>query len=259
MKEKTFTLRVDLESDKGIKSVPKLLNLLKKYKIKASFYLVMGGESGIFDLIKYSGGLKSASERTIKIWSLKEKIRITLFPKDFVKENIKILKRILDEGHELGLHGWKHREWTRGLHKINIEKRILMAKKRYSILFGKNAVSWVSPGFNTNKRVIEILKKYGINFISDFEGKEVRKYSGIKNVPITILGENKTPIIEFLVSEGKKDDEIIKDLKDEIKKKNLASLYIHGLFEARFKLNILEDIFKFVNEKKIKSKRIIDY
>lgn len=256
---KTFTLRVDLESDKGIKAVPKLLDLLKKYHIKASFYIPMGGESNILDLLRYGEVLKSASERKIKVFSLLDKIRMILFPRDFVKSNKKILKRVLKEGHELGLHGWKHREWARGLEKINIRKRIQMAKKKYIKIFDKNPTSFASPGFNTNNRVLAVLEKQGIKYVSDFEGKEPKYYGKIKNIPITILGKNKMPIIEYFVGERKKDKEILDYLRKEIKKHGLYSFYIHGLFEARFKLNLLEKVFKFIKVKKIKPKRIIDY
>ena len=48
-------------------------------------------------------------------------------------------------------------------------------------------------------------------------------------------------------------------MKKEIMKKELASFYIHGMFEARFKMKLLEEIFKFIKKNKIKNKRIIDY
>jgi len=257
---KTFTLRVDLESDKGIKKgLLKLLNLLKKYNLKASFYLSMGGESNIFDVLKHRGKLVGSTERKIKVWSLKDKLRIVLLPRDFIRSNEKILKRILEEGHELGLHGWKHREWTRGLEKINIRKRIQMAKEKYIKIFGKNPTSFASPGFNINEKVLEILKKEGIKFISDFPGDHSKFYRQIKNVPMTICGKNKTPIIEYLISIGKKDDEILKIIKKEIKEKELASFYIHGMYEARFKLSLLEEIFKFIKNKKLENKRVMDY
>ena len=67
------------------------------------------------------------------------------------------------------------------------------------------------------------------------------------------------PIIEYFVGEGKKDKEILDYLRKEIKKHSLYSFYIHGLFEARFKLNLLEEMFKFIKVKKLKPKRIIDY
>jgi len=258
--DKTFTLRVDLESDKGIKyGLPRLLDLLREYNIKASFYLVMGGESGLKEIVKYRGKLKSAGERLLKVWSTKEKIRIVLFPKDFVKENLSILKRILKEGHELGLHGWKHREWARGLDKININHRIKIAKQKYKDLFVQNPISFAAPGFETNENVLRILEEEGITHISDFVGKKVKKYGKIKNVPITICGETRMPIIEYLVGKRKNDEEILKEIEKKIKKEKIFSFYIHGLFEARFKLELLEKIFKFVKKEKFQNKRVVDY
>lgn len=260
MTKKTFTLRVDLESDKGIKKgLPKLLDLLKKKNIKASFYICMGGESGLVDLLRYSKKMKSSGERKLKVFSLAEKLRIAFLPRDFVLENKKILKRILDEGHELGIHGWKHREWTRGLNKIDVRNRIQKSMQKYKNIFGVEAKSFAAPGFNTNEKVMKILEKYGIKFVSDFEGDSVKTLGKIKNVPMTILGKNRMPVIEYLVSVGKSDSEIIEIIKKECEKKRLASFYIHDLFEARFKRELLERIFEFVRERKFENRRIIDY
>ncbi|MFC1710683.1 polysaccharide deacetylase family protein [Nanoarchaeota archaeon] len=255
---KTFTLRVDLESDKGIRlGLPKLLDLLKKYDIKASFYLVMGGESNLFELLKHRGKIKG--ERSIKLWSTKDKLRMALLPKDFVVKNKVILKRILDEGHELGLHGWKHREWSRGLEKINVKKRVFQSRKKYIELFGKEPISFASPALKTDENVVSVLHMNKIKFMSDFMGEKVSKYGEIKNIPVTIWGENKMPVIEYLVGKGKKDNEILEIMKKEIEKRDLISFYIHGMFEARFKLTLLEEIFKIIKKKKIKNKRVIDY
>src|SRR3990172_42816 len=188
--EKIFTLRVDLESYKGIRyGLPKLLDALKKYQIKASFYLVMGGESNIFEILKYRSNIASSDERKIKIWSVRDKIRMVLLPKDFVKSNIRTLRRILEEGHELGIHGWKHREWTRGLDRINIKNRIGKSIERYIRLFHQKPISFAAPGFNTNEKVMEVLERHGIKFISDFPGNQVKNYGKTKNIPMTITGE----------------------------------------------------------------------
>ncbi len=257
---KTFTLRIDLESDKGIREgVPRILDLLKKHKVKASFYISMGGESNLFEILKYRNKLKSSGERKIRIWKFKDKLRMILFPKDFVKDNKEILKRIIDEGHELGVHAWKHREWTRGLEKINIKNTIEKSIKKYKKIFNKNPISFASPGFNVNNEILEFLEKNNIKFISDLPGENPKIYGKIKNIPMTILGKNKTPIIEYLVSNRKKDEDILEIIKNDIEKKDLASFYIHGMFEARFKIKLLNEILRFINKEKIKVKRIIDY
>lgn len=256
---RTFALRIDLESERGIsRGLPKILDLLKEFGFKASFYLSIGGESNPFELIKYREKLSTAGERTIKIFSSAEKMRMVLFPTDFAEKNKIILRRILNEGHELGIHGWKHREWTRGLNKINIERTIDKSIRKYVKIFGKKPESFAAPGFNINKKVIDILDKKNLRIISDFPGEKPLKINGtgILNVPITIKGDNNTPIIEYLVSKGLSDDEIYSYLTKKIKEKELSSIYIHDLFECIEKINLLRKIFEFLKKEKINVKTI---
>ena len=252
-----FVVRVDLESEKGIsQGLPKLLDLFKKQKVKGSFYLTMGGESGIFDLLRYRGSLPTAGERKIKIFSIFEKLRIILFPRDFVKSNEKVIRRILLEGHELGIHGWKHRRWTRGFEKIDKTKDIDLAINRYKELFGREPKSFSAPGFRTGGEVISYLDTKGITHFSDLKKEE--KSGKLKNVPITLLGENNTPFIEYWVGEGKTDKEILEIFKKSIKGKKFVSFYLHGLFEGIQKISLLEKILIELKKRRGKSKRIID-
>ncbi len=258
--KKTFTLRVDLESDKGIKEgLPRILDLLKKHNLRASFYLVMGGESNIIEILRNRGKITSAGERRIKLWRLTDKIRMILFPRDFARGNVGILKRVLDEGHELGIHGWKHREWTRNLENINVEEVLKKSIKKYQKIFGKFPISFASPGFNTSEKVLMILEKNDIKYISDFEGNIPEKYGKLVNIPITIKGKNNTPFIEYWVGKGKNDKEIEKMFIEESKDKKIVSMYIHGMFEGRFKIELLDRIFSIIKMEKMKNKRVIDY
>jgi peptidoglycan/xylan/chitin deacetylase (PgdA/CDA1 family) len=256
---KTFALRIDLESDLGIREgVPQILDLLKKHNIKASFYLTMGGESGLFDLLRYRK--KLPGKRNIKVFSKLELLRMALFPKDFVTSNQKILKRILIEGHELGIHGWKHRAWTRALERIDIEDHIDKSINKYKQIFKKDPISFCSPAFRTNETVIKILEKKKIIVISDFEGDSPKKIrSDIVNVPITIKGKGNTPIIEYLAGIGLKDNEILSELQKQIKARSCATIYMHCLYECREKINLLNDLFTWINKQKIETKRIMDY
>ena len=254
---KVFSLRIDVESDKGIRNgIPKILDLLKKYNIKASFYLTMGGATGLICLIRYRKPM--VGERKIKIYTFSEKLKGALIPKDFVTDNKDILMRIVNEGHELGIHGWKHRAWTRAIDKIDIKKHLQRAKRKYEKIFGKKAETFASPGFITNEKIISLLNEEGFKVISDLPGKEPFKIQGtqITNVPITINGENNSPIIESLVSAGFSDDEIFEKIIEIIKKEKLATMYIHDMFECVQKIELLERIFKFLNQNNIQIKTI---
>lgn len=249
MKDKYFCLRIDLESSKGIiEGLPKILNILKKMNIKASFYLSMGGESGLIDLLRYRRKLNG--ERKVKVFSFFEKVRMVLFPKDFVYENKQVLKRILEEGHELGIHGYKHRIWTRSNDNHKIEKEIEKAVKKYKQIFGKNPKSSAAPAFVINKEIIKALDKNNIKIISDLNGDKPFKIRNteITNIPITITGKNNTPIIEYLASNGFSDDEIIDYIILKSKNEKFSSMYIHGLYEGVYKTKLLEGLIKKVKE-----------
>jgi peptidoglycan/xylan/chitin deacetylase (PgdA/CDA1 family) len=255
---KVYTIRIDLESQKGIADgLPKLLALFRKTNTKASFYLVMGGESNLFDVVKNRKKMKSAAMRTIKVFSFAEKLRMLLLPINFTRKNEKVLKEIIEDGHELGLHGFKHREWTRGLENINIKKRIIQMRQVYREMFGIEPKSFTAPGFNTNNNVIDELEKQGITHISDYDEE---KYLGkIKNVPMTLKGEYNTPFIEYWVGQGKTDDQISDIFKERIKNRKIVSFYLHGLYEGRFKIKLLRRLIEILQEEGYTNKRVIDY
>jgi len=257
---KSFFIRIDLESGKGIKEgLPNLLKLFKEENVKGSFYLTMGGEANLVEILKHRGKIDYSKERKIKIWGLHEKMRMVLFPQDFVERNKEILKKILEEGHEIGIHGWKHRSWTRGLNKISIGNEINKAIKKYEKIFKKRPVSFCAPAMNTNPRVLEILEENQIKFISDFPGEKTKFYRGIKNVPVTLMGEKNSPFIEDLFEKGLRDEQILEGFKEKIKGKEIASFYIHGLFEAREKIELLRKMIKVLKKEGFENKRIIDY
>lgn len=255
--EKEFAIRVDLESEKGIsKGLPNILKLFEKHNVKGSFYLTMGGESNVFEILKNRGELKTAGMRKINLWSKMDKLRMVLIPIDFTKKHKALLKKIIIKGHELGLHGWKHREWTRNLNSVDVKKRLNQMTYRYKKYFGQRPVSWTSPGFNINKKVLVELERVKITHISDFDKKG--KYGEIENIPINICGKNRMPFIEYHAGEGKSDYEVFQIFKDEIKDKKFVSFYLHGMFEGRFKIDLLEEMIIYLKEQGYKSKRIVD-
>ena len=202
--------------------------------------------------------IRKKDERKIKIFSLLEKVRMVAFPLDFVEENKNILRRILREGHELGIHGWKHRRWTRGFNKINIPGELRKAVRKYKKIFGLTPSSFCAPAFRIDKKTIFYLNKMGIKIVSDFEGRSPKKIFGTNtiNVPITIKGKNNTPIIEYLVAKGFSDKQILKYLKKEIKKRKYATIYVHGLFECIKKISLMEDLFIYLKKEGIRVKTL---
>ena len=108
--------------------------------------------------------------------------------------------------------------------------------------------------------MIKLLNDRGIKVISDLPGKEPFKIknTNIINVPITIKGEKNTPIIEYLVSKGKNDEQILEIIKEEIKKNKISVIYVHGLYECLKKIELLGALFSYLHKNKIKVSKIED-
>ena len=252
-----FVIRIDLESNKGIKrGLPKLLDLFQKKGIRGSFYIAMGGETGALGLLNNSKKMQNAGERKIKVFNFFEKLRIALFPKDFVSSNKAILQRVIDEGHELGIHGWKHRSWTRNFERLDKNNELNLAISKYEKLFGKKPISFSAPGFMIDEETIKLLGEKGIIHISDYD--KDKKIGKVKNVAINTLGQNRMPFIEYWVGEGKKDGEILELFEKSIRGKKRVSFYLHGLYEGIEKIPLLELMIDKLNKKGFENKRVID-
>ena len=165
---------------------------------------------------------------------------------------------MIHERNKLERSGWKSRAWTRVLEEINVARHLDLAIKKYKNIFGVYPESFAAPAFNTNEKIIKMLENKGISVISDFEGEKPFNIEGtrITNVPITIKGKNNTPIIEYLVTNGYSDEEILNYLKAEIRKKRLAVIYIHDLYECINKIPLLEKLLLFLKESKVAIKTI---
>ena len=132
---------------------------------------------------------------------------------------------------------------------------------KYRKLFSKSPKSFAAPGFRTNFIVLSMLDKFNFEIASDMSGdKPFRPSIGGKmfkhiQVPINIR-VGSFPFIEYYDLKKLNDGQIISKLKNEIKKRKFATMYIHADYEGIKRLHILEEIFKFLKEEKIPTKTI---
>lgn len=250
---KIFALRIDLDTRKCIRDgLPKLLELLKELDVKASFYVPIGGESNFFEIIENRGGVY---EKGISKLSFFEKVLTVLMPQDFLKKYKKLLMRIIDDGHELGVHGWKHREWTHSLEKLDLNCVFSKIVSGYEKLTSKRPASFAAPGLNTNANVLKALDRFGFLVASDLPGEKPFRpiADGVKfkhvQVPVNIR-KGSLPIIEYYTLQGLSDKDIVKAVCRDISGKNYAVMYGHGTLEGSQKINVLRDILKYVKKQK---------
>jgi peptidoglycan/xylan/chitin deacetylase (PgdA/CDA1 family) len=77
------------------------------------------------------------------------------------------MRRWVDQGHEIALHGWKHETWANVSSKECEENLVSLGMAAMTELLGDQApVGFRPPGFMINPWTEDILEKHGIKYIS---------------------------------------------------------------------------------------------
>lgn len=177
---KLLGLRVDVDTHEGMRDgVPRLLDLLASAKAKGSFYLAMGPDrSGlaVFNLLKPGFLKKMRRSGASSIYSLRTKLSGTLLPARPVATAFpEIARRIAQEGHETGLHGWDHRSWQDRLPAYpdwRVTAELDQAREAFRSIFGRDPETAAAPAWLTDDRALLHQDTFGLTCATDCRGTE---------------------------------------------------------------------------------------
>lgn len=82
-----------------------------------------------------------------------------------IEKNHKVLKSIIDRGHEIGNHSFHHESWLKTYSKEKIEAEIEMAEEAIVKATGTRTNMFRGPGFSWSSDLLEVLQKR--NYIFD--------------------------------------------------------------------------------------------
>jgi len=176
---KLIGLKVDVDTDEGMKQgVPRLLDLLNQFNVKASFFVPMGKDHTGWTakrVFTRKGFLKKVSRvGVIETYGIKTLMYGLLLPgPEIAKKNKIILQRILREGHETGIHGFDHVSWHDHIHEWNGPRTGIILKRAcdvYEELLGQKARSFAAPGWMINHHALEFFEKNNFLYSSDTRG-----------------------------------------------------------------------------------------
>lgn len=236
---KTLSFRFDIDSLADIEvGVPKLIRLAKELDIRFTFFVNMGRS---FNWKPLGQGKRERDKKysTIKKLGLMRTLRTLVLNPNVGLSHKKILFNLLDNGHELGLHGgMDHPKWQWGLDSLvkdEINDLLKPAYEHFTKLFGKTK-GFASPGFRYNQYVLELIDDYGFEYASDMEGERPFRTDGLRHwqIPVNVIGLNRKPIIECLCGSGMREPEILARCREEIGIRDTAVMYGHPAFEGRF-------------------------
>jgi len=224
-KKQTIAISIHVDGYYGlVKGVPRILKLLKKYKIKTTFFINMGKEANIFQLLKYRRNHKN-SQKNLKVekrYTKIEQASMILLNRKLGQNYKKLLIEIEKQGHEVEPHCWSHLLWSKNFEKLNHKKEIFLMKRAYENIFNKSPKGFAPPTWKYNQKVIELLKEANFQYIAVSDtAKTIKKKDGFFIIPVS-FSKN----IEELISGGHKKEKIIKIYKKELNKKYVTYIFI---------------------------------
>jgi undecaprenyl phosphate-alpha-L-ara4FN deformylase len=233
----TMGLRVDVDSIADALAVPELLLLLKKYKSKATFFITTGPDETLRNISHYTGK---------NLLSIPIKRYIPGMIQSMIRRNVEShpsLKSLINSGHEIGLHGYRHYEWMNFLHtknRVEISNMIKTGCKLFEKEFGIPPRSFSSPGFTTSNEFLIALDEFGFDYSSDFYGFHPF-YPQVGDMNFDTL---QLPVSIPSPRELHDDDnKILEKIKQLCKNENFI-LYIHPSNELLYKRELLERILE---------------
>jgi len=265
--KKTIGIKVDVDTHMGMqKGVPVLMEIFRAFNIKASFFIPMGPDNTgrtVKRIWTRRGFLKKAGRvNVLQTYGIKTFLYgILLKGPEIAREGSHIIKKLIAEGHEVGIHGYDHVYWhdrIKYLDKLKTEEILDASVKVFTEITGKDPVSFAAPGWMINEYALNFFQKNGFVYSSDTRG-EIPFYP--------VMGKNRFSVIqipstlptldEVIGIEGNDPNTLVRYFLG-LLKDDLNILTIHAELEGNRWGAFLELFLKNAMKKGFKFKRLID-
>ena len=187
-------LKIDVDTYIGMKrGVPRLLSILSRFGIQATFYLSMGPDASgraILQLVKKPRFLKKMLKTNAGgLYGMKTALYGTLLPSPMIALSFPdLVEQIISAGHEVEFHAWDHRRWQDELYKRSnewIEDWFDKGISAYRKMVRQEPSSFGAPAWLIDDRVLKILGKYNFRYLSctRAQGPFIHEISGLMEIP----------------------------------------------------------------------------
>ncbi|MBI3012728.1 MAG: 4-deoxy-4-formamido-L-arabinose-phosphoundecaprenol deformylase [Elusimicrobia bacterium] len=234
-----LTLKVDVDTYDGMeKGVPRLLQIFRDLAIKVSFFIPFGpDESGkaIFRVFRKKGFLKKMFRtNALQLYGPKTILRGTLLPAPKIGASFpNIVHSILEEGHEIGIHGYNHVLWQDHLLEMKegeVKKQFELGMQEYENVVGKKPRSFAAPGWICSSLSLKMLDSFGFDYASDTRLGQFPFYPTFQGNSFKTLQIPSTlPTLDEILGTGRGDAENVHDTLTEILLQNERRFNVHTI------------------------------
>jgi undecaprenyl phosphate-alpha-L-ara4FN deformylase len=250
-----IAIKVDVDTRIGLREgVPRLLDLLRRYGVRASFFVSMGPDhSGraIRRIWRPSFLLKMLRTNPLRLYGFKTLLSGTLLPSAPVgAENPDQLRAIVADGHELGIHGYDHVRWQDRLEKMTeaeIAAELGRSMSSYESVLGARPLGTAAPGWRCTPQSLAVQDRLNFSYASDVRGSKpfFPAYKGrtfkTMQIPTTL-----STLDELIGRERHANDFLLSLLKN-----GLNVHTIHAEVEGRPYLSMFEGFLKEIHRRRV--------
>jgi len=174
-----IALKVDVDTLRGtLEGVPGLLRLFDRYKVRATFLFSLGPDHTGRGLKRvFRPGFLAKARRTsvASHLGLNTLFCGTLLPgPDIGKRGREVMRSVLEEGHEVGVHGYDQVKWRDfAAHRDHAwtRRELELATSAFETIFGRSAKVHGAAGWQLNRHLLALEESMGFDYASDTRGK----------------------------------------------------------------------------------------
>lgn len=258
-----IAFRFDIDTHKCIRDgVPNILKFASENQVKFTFFINMGKSVSRFEMLKNMICKKSTDE----IHSKENPISLSAYRKLGIRDYIQIvlfnpsiknyksqIRSIVDNGHEIGLHGgrnhqtWaeKSTKWTEEELKNEVMWGLSELKK---ILPDYKPEGFASPAWVHPAGLNNVLFQLGFKYCADSRSGGNEKFlsdPSLKFPLTTLVGEpGGIALLEHLIAKGASQNSTVEEIVTMFRSKDNPIAYDHPYFAGVEGLPILTDIMR---------------
>lgn len=259
--KKQFVFRFDIDTIKCINlGVDNLIDLGNKYNVKFVFFVNMGKAISIRLFFKaFFSERKNNNKNSLSALrklGIKDYLYTAVVNPNVGLSNTKNIERLIENGHEVGLHGGKnHAEWAENILSMSekeIREDLNWSYKELQRIVGLKQMGFASPEWQGGAKLRKVLSEMGFMYCADAHGIDARTILSndyLPLMPTNIISEpGGVGFFESIVSQNIKVDDFKKIITEMTADLDCAVVYDHPYFAGDEGLYLVEETIKHVQD-----------